>query len=576
MISNTPGICSRLRHALTLLALVLSLLSGTPVSAAETDQFKTPALSAHSVDWRAVLARLYTEISDTPAAKHFSFASRHGVRPHDPRAMPALVQLNALTAERFPGIRQSAVPVLLPFDVAGFAADRQRGAPAGDPAARYQAGFETVMFDAGPAGFDAVFALPRDGIDGLKRRVYARAVEVHITGSRLTYAIVDPLAGTGTPVPALAADYPDLRRVIREGFVRYAFTRFGVPYVVSIHCLDSVPRARRLACREASAIAERFLGALRVTGGEPTRPHADIAAVAVARPAAEHPEFTYRPPGDIIAGSGYRHQPGHSDPTVYAQIRFPLADAPAYANSQSFLNWGDCFQRGRVPRPRTKDAPYRCAGSAKALVFNEAAGENYTYPWRDNFCEARDFGVGQCQSGRGHQGQDIRPSDCTFRNEGADRCIPGRYGVVAVRDGVLIRSRGQQGATLLVNTGGEHFRVRYMHMNPTAMDADSVLSGRRVAEGEQLGRVSNYQDHPGGTTTHLHFDVQVFTRDGWLWVNPYVTLIAAYERLLGKRGLPYPGAAELSEVTPRTLQPSPPAAGNDADGRSIEKFSRQH
>ena len=48
--------------------------------------------------------------------------------------------------------------------------------------------------------------------------------------------------------------------------------------------------------------------------------------------------------------------------------------------------------------------------------------------------------------------------------------------------------------------------------------------------------VSNYLDHPNGTTRHLHFDVQVFTRDGWLWVNPYVTLISAYERLIRGRG----------------------------------------
>ncbi len=30
--------------------------------------------------------------------------------------------------------------------------------------------------------------------------------------------------------------------------------------------------------------------------------------------------------------------------------------------------------------------------------------------------------------------------------------------------------------------------------------------------------------------------MQVFTRDGWLWVNPYVTLISAYERLIRGRG----------------------------------------
>jgi hypothetical protein len=75
-----------------------------------------------------------------------------------------------------------------------------------------------------------------------------------------------------------------------------------------------------------------------------------------------------------------------------------------------------------------------------------------------------------------------------------------------------------------------------MHMNPSAMDADGILNGRRVAEGERIGVVSNYLDFPNGTSYHLHFDIQVFTRDGWIWVNPYTTLISAYERLIRGRG----------------------------------------
>ena len=66
---------------------------------------------------------------------------------------------------------------------------------------------------------------------------------------------------------------------------------------------------------------------------------------------------------------------------------------------------------------------------------------------------------------------------------------------------------------------------------PTASSTDAI-----VEEGEKIGVVSNYLDHPNGTSRHLHFDVQVFTRDGWLWVNPYVTLISAYERLIRGRG----------------------------------------
>src|ERR1700682_4565646 len=87
-----------------------------------------------------------------------------------------------------------------------------------------------------------------------------------------------------------------------------------------------------------------------------------------------------------------------------------------------------------------------------------------------------------------------------------------------------------------------------MHMNPRSMDADGVLNGRHVREDEKIGVVSNYLDRPNGTSRHLHFDVQVFTRDGWLWVNPYVTLVSAYERLIHGRGreigpeLPQPAA----------------------------------
>jgi hypothetical protein len=63
-----------------------------------------------------------------------------------------------------------------------------------------------------------------------------------------------------------------------------------------------------------------------------------------------------------------------------------------------------------------------------------------------------------------------------------------------------------------------------------------LLNGREVTEGEKIGVVSNYLDHLNGTSRHLHFDVQVFTRDGWIWVNPYVTLISAYERRIRGRG----------------------------------------
>ncbi len=85
---------------------------------------------------------------------------------------------------------------------------------------------------------------------------------------------------------------------------------FGVPYVVSIQCLDSVARSQRLSCREASAVAERFLKALRVAGGTPRVPRFNIPSETAERPIVFSADFTYHPPGEIIANSGYRGQSG--------------------------------------------------------------------------------------------------------------------------------------------------------------------------------------------------------------------------------------------------------------------------
>ncbi|XUM21258.1 M23 family peptidase [Bradyrhizobium oligotrophicum S58] len=504
------------------LAAIITLAASSTTRAA--DDFAPPALIINRADWRAALDQFRSELSAAPevAADFALSARRSSVAAGDARRRPALVQLNGVTSTIFTGIGRSPVPVLLPFHVTSYLAARRSAAIAAHDLPHYQDDFQTDLFDAGPSGYDAVFSLPPEVTSGLPSRVFVKPVEIQITGSLLTYDVADPAGGKGEAVKALAAQYPDMRRFIREGYVRYAFTRFGVPYVVSIQCLDSAPRPRRLACREAYPIAERFLKALRIAGGQPSRIPPEITPLAAERPVALDADFTYRPVGDIVANSGGRGRSGRADRTVYSQIRYPL-DAPAYVHSQSF------------GRRRTSDK------------FDQPWSQ---YPWRDNFCEARSFNVGQCASGFGHQGQDLRPGACPVRRDGARGCDPWRQRVLAVRDGVVIRSTRQQAVTVQVNSGTEHIRFRYMHMNPSAMDADGLLNGRRLREGEPIGVVSNYLDHPNGTTRHLHFDVQLFTRDGWIWVNPYMTLIAAYERLIGGRG---------REVGPEMASSPPPA-----------------
>jgi hypothetical protein len=88
----------------------------------------------------------------------------------------------------------------------------------------------------------------------------------------------------------------------------------------------------------------------------------------------------------------------------------------------------------------------------------------------------------------------------------------------------------------VVNTPNEHIRFRYLHMRPKLLDAAGVMSGRKVSAGELLGQIGNFSQHENGTSYHVHFDIQVPTRAGWVFVSPYMTLVAAYERLIGGRG----------------------------------------
>src|SRR5439155_20868602 len=134
-------------------------------------------------------------------------------------------------------------------------------------------------------------------------------------------------------------------------------------------------------------------------------------------------------------------------------------------------------------------------------------------------------------------------------------CEPYQHDVVAVRDGLLLRAAGQQAFFVVTNAPNERVRFRYLHLSPRQLDLDGVLSGRAVLAGEVLGKVGNYQRREGATTYHLHFDVQVPTRYGWVFVNPYLTLVTAYERLIGARG------TEIKEKALADLSgPEPPAS----------------
>lgn len=502
-----------------LVALALLISGGAPA-----EEMKAPHISVATVDWDAAAA----SVPDRPAGP----------------SAEAFAKLNMAAEVVFPNIANSTVPVLLPFDTDGLVKELAAN-PAQPPdktaqsAARFmRSGFQaTKFFLTGPAGYDSAFSLALAGVPDLSDIRYAEPVYVLFSGFGMTYQLDGPALPGGELVKVLQNDFPGLRRYLHESYIRYSFERYGVTYVAAIYCLDTRPRSKILTCRQADRVMERFLRALKLAGGTPSA-NPTVDTLPLDRPKEESKDFSYFSPGFLIPNSGLKKEiGGRPDYTIYARLRFPLREAPAFANSQSFNNWGDCDFTGRsVRNPRRKDQPYSCNVNGRPLVFNEAAPGNYSYPWRDNFCEHRRYFVGQCPGGEGHQGQDIRPSSCTLFNDGADRCLPYQHDVVAAHDGFILRAPKQEAVYLFVNTANTHVRVRYIHMNPNQLDADGIVSGKLVHEGDLLGKVGNYNNRERGTTYHLHFDMQVPTRLGWVFVNPYMTLVSAYERLIGARG----------------------------------------
>ena len=537
----------------------LALAAG--IAAAAAQEMRSPRILPVHVDWDAVAAQVGT----TDASKAVAAAD-------------LLAELNRATGERFAKIAASPVPVLLPFDTAAFLRDRADVAAESSmepavPAEDYLFGFSAVpFFYSGPAGYDAVVVARAQDLPELKLRS-SNPIYIHIGGSALVYQLDEPNGMIGWPVHDLD-EIPGIRRMYLETYVRYTFVRYGVPYVVAIECFDGSARFRKLSCRDADKVAVHFLKTLHVAGGMPqAQPDGALATDTIDRPATKSTVFTYHTPGDLIPGTGFKRRSGVADYTVYSRIRFPLAAAPAFANSQSFMNWGNCEGTGRSGAGTLGGVrAYRCRVNNQTLISDESAAENYSYPWRDNFCETRYFYVGQCPAGLGHQGQDIRPAFCRQRVPGANRCEPYLHDVVAVRDGAVLRAPGQEALYIVVNAPNERLRFRYLHMLPRQADTDGLVSGRLVREGEVIGKVGNFFQRERATSYHLHFDIQVPTQYGWVFVNPYMTLVAAYERLIRGRGHEIKEQETEEDVPTASILPIPaPRPNPEANATAAAK-----
>lgn len=213
-------------------------------------------------------------------------------------------------------------------------------------------------------------------------------------------------------------------------------------------------------------------------------------------------EFSFLPPGDLAPESGT----GREDFTVYVPgMRYPVEAAPSFPNSQV---WGRGGSQG--------------GGGGQCDI------ENFSYPWRDNYCESRQWDMPLCPSGTGHQGQDIRGATC-------DADV---HWVVSASDGTVTSI----GSYSLYVTAPDGTRFDYLHTSSLQVNV-----GDEVTKGQRLSRVSN---EFGGTptTVHLHFNIrQNVDGVGTVYVPPYMSLVESYQALIGPPPTPVEGA--LDEVS---------------------------
>lgn len=224
---------------------------------------------------------------------------------------------------------------------------------------------------------------------------------------------------------------------------------------------------------------------------------------SVAKANSPFGAFTYFPPGDLIPDSGV----GLRDYTIYApDMVFPIENAPAFLN-------GNVYQTGGYFGPKG----------------TECDVSNYSYPWRDNFCEKRGWSNPICPTGKGHAGTDIRAGRCVNGKAVTDDGKSVR--VVATEDGTIARVGGW--SVKLVSESGREWTYLHLRMKDLA-----VKEGDKVKAGALIGFLSN--DFGGAETAlHLHLELKTQVKfadgvTGFLKVPLYMSLVRAYERKVGK------------------------------------------
>ena len=480
--------------------------------------------------------KLFTPQHHARAGGRFeSFTVKEGMLP--------LAHLSEAMALAYPGVAAVPIPVLAPVDTARFlteAAGADQDQQLAEQASLGRS-IEGIQFLPGLSGYDAVLTVSAKALRDLDI-VLTYKPQVHIAGTALSYGG----ANRGEPVlPGLQDLYPDLRRLLSADEVSYTFRKYGVPYFANVSCLQGPRLPGRLACEQADAIVHVVLRDLHLIGGGPLEIKQRALPVE-PRPTKVSATFKYRPPGRLLKGTSEGggemgdttcklHRAGH--------LGFPIKLRPVYANSQVFMHSGDCQGQKHDVRdvPDDEFDHYKCGQNQIELLDFEGHRENYDYPWRDNYCEARSGAppgsAPGCPQRKGHAGQDLRPWYCIPARDKGARCRIDVFEVVAVADGkAWWKTEPHENHLRLMLDGGIYFM--YLHMSPSALWNAGMERGRAipVTKGQVIGMVGNFDKAVvGGTSTHLHFEIR-YGDDIGAPVSPYWTLVRAYELHINARG----------------------------------------
>jgi len=143
------------------------------------------------------------------------------------------------------------------------------------------------------------------------RWLFAKPVEVQITGSILTYEHRRSRRGLRRDGKTLAAPSRICADFIRRVIDATPSRASAFPMWWSIQWLDRVPRAKRLAAAKPTR-AERFSqGAWSIAGGTPSQPTTSTSRRFPAeRPSRRLPISPIWPPGEIIQGRASQNKGG--------------------------------------------------------------------------------------------------------------------------------------------------------------------------------------------------------------------------------------------------------------------------